>query len=82
MEVDKLKENISITVDETTDNCGHNVANILFSYENQTKLVKTYFLEIINHSTISQIVINTIFFYNILYDHIIFFITNNASYIS
>lgn len=85
MEVSKLKENlvgkhISITVDETTDNCGRNVANILFSYENQTKLVKTHFLETVTYRTISKIVIDTIYFYNISYDNIILLITDNASY--
>jgi len=64
---------ICITVDETTDACGCSAVNILFSYEKYTKLVKTFFLEIVNYSTISQLIVTTINSYNIPYDRLIFF---------
>ncbi len=54
--------------------------NILFSFDNKTKLTKTDFLSNINTLTISQFIMNTIHFYNISYQNIIFFISDNASY--
>ncbi len=86
MEFQKLKndiigKNICLTVDETTDHYGHYAVNILFSFDNKTKLDKTDFLSNVNASTISQFVMNTIHFYNISYQNIIFFISDNASYI-
>ncbi len=67
-------------MDETTDSCGRSVLNILFSYHNKTKLVNTIFLEVVNYTTISQSFINTINSYNISFDNIIFYISDNASY--
>ena len=71
---------ICLTIDETTDHCSRHSVNILFSFDNKTKLAKTDFLPNINASTISQFVMNTIHFYNISYQNIIFFISDNASY--
>src|SRR6266498_4230219 len=41
-------QRISITIDETTDNCGRSILNILFSYYNKIKLVNIIFLEAVN----------------------------------
>ncbi len=68
-------------MDEITDSCGRSVLNILFSYHNKTKLVNTIFLEAVNHTTIAQSFINTIHSYNIPFTNLIFFISDNASYI-
>ncbi len=85
MEFQKLKSSIvgkiiCLTIDETTDYCGRHAVNILFSFDNKTKLAKTDFLPNVNASTISQFVMDTIHFYNISYQNIIFFISDNASY--
>ncbi|CAJ0629225.1 4424_t:CDS:2, partial [Entrophospora sp. SA101] len=73
-------KHICITVDETMDACGRSAVNILFSYGKYTKLVKTSFLEIVNYSTISQLIITTINSYNIPYDRLTFLISDSASY--
>ena len=73
-------QHISITVDETTDACGRNVVNILFSFQKQTKLVKTDYLDNVNYDTISQLIISTMNFYNIPFQNAIFFISDNAAY--
>ncbi len=67
-------------MDETIDNCERNVLNILFSYHNKIKLVNTIFLEAVNHIIIAQSFINIIYFYNIPFINLIFFINDNASY--
>jgi hypothetical protein len=84
-EVDRLKnilidQPISITIDETTDTCGRSVVNVLFSFQNQTKLVKTDYLDSVNHSTISQLILTTLNFYDISFDKVILFISDNAAY--
>jgi len=85
MEVSSMQETIynkrvSITIDETTDVCGRAAVNILFSFGNQTKLVKTEYLNTVNNTTIAQLVIRTLQFYNISHDNLIFFISDNAAY--
>ncbi len=85
MEFQKLKSSIvgkiiCLTIDETTDRYDRYAVNILFSFDNKTKLAKTDFLPNVNASTISQFVMDTIHFYNISYQNIIFFISDNASY--
>jgi len=85
MEVDKLKtqlenKKISITVDETTDSAGRSAVNVLFSFGNTTKLVTTNHLPAVNNTTISQLVLNTIYTFNIDINNVIFFISDNASY--
>ncbi len=42
--------------------------------------MNTIFLEVVNYTTISQSFINTINSYNISFDNIIFYISDNASY--
>ena len=44
-------------------------------------MVKTDFLQVVNNTTISQLVISTMSFYNISFNNVILFITDNASYI-
>ena len=85
MEFQKLKnsvvnKSICLTVDETTDRCGRHAVNILFSFDNKTKLARTDFLSNVNASAVSQFVMDTIHLYNISYQNIIFFISDNASY--
>ncbi len=46
-------QRISITMDETIDNCKRSVFNILFSYHNKIKLVNIIFLEAVNHTIIA-----------------------------
>ena len=84
VELQKLKnsivdKSICLTIDETTDRCGRHAVNILFSFDNKTKLARTDFLRV-NASTISQFVMDTIHSYNIPYQNIIIFISDNASY--
>ncbi|GBC43827.2 transcription factor E2F6 isoform X1 [Rhizophagus irregularis DAOM 181602=DAOM 197198] len=62
------------------DRCGRHAVNLLFSFDNQTKLARTEFLSIVNASSISQFVMDTLHFYKIPYKNIIFFISDNASY--
>ena len=52
----------------------------MFSFGNQTKLARTEFLDNVDAASISQFVMNTLHFYKIPYQNIIFFITDNASY--
>ena len=54
--------------------------NVLFSFNNQTKLTKIEFLSNVNAVSISQYIMDTIHFYKILYQNIILFISDNASY--
>ena len=46
-------QRISVTIDETTDNCERSILNILFSYYNKIKLVNIIFLEAVNHTIIA-----------------------------
>jgi hypothetical protein len=85
IQLEELKNNlinqkISITIDESTDICGRAVINILFSFKDKTKLVKTEHLIIVNSNTIAQLVIKVLHFYNINFENIILFISDNASY--
>jgi hypothetical protein len=73
-------KHISITINEITDVCARAAVNVLFSFGNQTKLVKTEFLDIVNNTTIAQLVMRTLQFYNVSYDNLIFFISDNAAY--
>ena len=43
-------------------------------------MVKTSFLNVVNNTTISQLVVTTLTFYNISFNNVILFITDNASY--
>ncbi|PKK74609.1 hypothetical protein RhiirC2_774568 [Rhizophagus irregularis] len=52
---------------KTTDRYERHAVNLLFSFDNQTKLARTEFLSNVNASSISQFVMNTIHFYNISY---------------
>ncbi|CAG8828256.1 35072_t:CDS:2, partial [Gigaspora margarita] len=63
MEILKLQEllkdkQISASVNETTDACSRAVVNILFSFNNQTKLVKTEFITTVDRTLIAQLVNN------------------------
>ncbi|PKB96823.1 hypothetical protein RhiirA5_408208, partial [Rhizophagus irregularis] len=51
---DVINKIICLTIDETTDRCGRHAVNILFSFDNKTKLAKTEFLSNVNASSISQ----------------------------
>jgi len=85
IELQKLKNSIinkivCITVDETTDRCGRHAVNLLISFDNKTKLARTEFLSKVNASSISQFVMDTLHLYKIPYQNVIFFISDNASY--
>lgn len=80
MKNDVINKTICITVDETTDRCSRHAVNILFSFDNQTKLARTEFLSNVNASSISQFIMDTLHFYQIPYQNILFFISDNASY--
>jgi len=67
-------------MDEIIDNYERSIHNILFSFHNKTKLANTIFLEAVNHTTIAQAFVNTIHSYNIPFTNLIFFISDNASY--
>ncbi|CAG8566042.1 10959_t:CDS:2, partial [Scutellospora calospora] len=59
-EIENLKlflvgKQISITIDKSPDICGKAAINILFSFYNITKLVKTEYLDIVNNPTITQL---------------------------
>ncbi|CAG8617742.1 2618_t:CDS:2, partial [Scutellospora calospora] len=84
-EIEDLKkllvgQKISITVDESSDVCGRAAVNILFSFCNKTKLVKTEHLTVVNNITIAQFVLKTLQFYNISLENILLFISDNAFY--
>jgi hypothetical protein len=85
LELDKLHEElvdqqICITVDESTDACDRAAVNILFSFKNITKLVATKHLKKVDSTTISQFIMSTIQLYNIFYENIRFYISDNTAY--
>ncbi|CAG8842811.1 37915_t:CDS:2, partial [Gigaspora margarita] len=49
------KKMISVIIDKTTDVCSRSVVNILFSYQQSTKLVSVNFLDQVNNVTIGQL---------------------------
>ncbi|CAG8626204.1 43651_t:CDS:2, partial [Gigaspora margarita] len=51
---------IAIIADETTDDCAKSVVNILFNYQNVTKLVVVDFLNEINNVMVGQIILRTL----------------------
>ncbi|CAG8466033.1 17633_t:CDS:2 [Cetraspora pellucida] len=86
LELDKLHETllnqqICITVDESTDACSRAAVNILFSFGNKTKLVATKHLKKVDATTISQVVMSTVQLYNIPYENVRLYISDNAAYI-
>jgi hypothetical protein len=50
-----------------------------FNFGNQTKLVRTEFLPNINALSVFQFIINTLYFYNIFYKNVFFFISDRTS---
>ncbi|CAG8677392.1 540_t:CDS:2, partial [Gigaspora margarita] len=74
------KKQISITIDETTDICNKSVVNILFSFNDKTILAKTEFITIVNSTSIAQLVMKVLQFYNIPFENLIFFISDNTAY--
>jgi len=84
-EIEKLNvllknEKICIIVDETTDTCGRAAVNVIFTFKNQTKLVATEYVIVANNTTISQIILSSLQKYQISFDDVLLFITDNASY--
>lgn len=70
---------ISVTIDETSM-CGRSAVNVLFSFGKETKLVKTNHLNQVDSSIIAQLTVSTLQFYNIPFEKVILFISDNASY--
>jgi hypothetical protein len=84
-EVEKLNislknEKICVIVDETTDACGRAAVNVLFTFKDQTKLVATEHVIVANNTTISQIILSTLQKYQVSFNNVLFFITDNAAY--
>lgn len=73
-------EKICIIVDETTDACGRAAVNVLFTFKDQTKLVATEHVIVANNTTISQIVLLSLQKYQISFNNVLLFITDNAAY--
>ena len=48
---------VAIIVDETTDSRARSVVNTLFSYHNSTKLISVDYLQVVNNTTIRQLVV-------------------------
>ncbi|GBB93735.1 hypothetical protein RclHR1_22210004 [Rhizophagus clarus] len=84
-EVEKLNnslknEKICIIVDETTDACGRAAVNVLFAFKDQTKLVATEHIIVVNNTTISQMILSTLQKYQVPFNNVLLFITDNAAY--
>src|SRR5260363_339948 len=78
---DLFKEkSISIIMDETTDDCGRKVVNTLFTYRANVKLVSVDFLVEVNNTTIGQVLVNILAFYNISFGTPRLFLSDSASY--
>ncbi|RIA80329.1 hypothetical protein C1645_838905 [Glomus cerebriforme] len=71
---------LSIIIDETIDFYGRAVVNVFFSFSGQIILAKTEYLNIVNNTSIAQLIMRTLQFYNIPFNNIIFFISENAEY--
>jgi hypothetical protein len=71
---------LSIMIDETTDYCGQAIFNIFFISGGQINLAKTEYLNIVNNISIAQLVIKTLQYYNVSYNNLVFFISDNAGY--
>lgn len=87
-ELKKLLEgkDIAIICDETTDDRGRYVVNILFTIlelsENPpvTKLVATEYPEKVNHKTVADLVLKSLREFEIEFERVKGFITDNAAY--
>ncbi|GBC02652.1 hypothetical protein RclHR1_04730013 [Rhizophagus clarus] len=71
---------LSIIIDETTDYYGQAVFNVFFNCGGQTSLARTEYLNIVNNISIAQLVMRTLHSYNVSFDKLAFFISDNAEY--
>ena len=62
LKITLIDQVISITVDKLTDSCEYATVNILFSFRNFTKLVRTEHLTVVDNSSIAQLIMRTIIF--------------------
>ena len=67
-------------MDETTNTCEKAAVNVLFTFKDQTKLVVTEYVIVDNNTTISQIILLTLQKYQVSFDDVLLFITDNAAY--
>ncbi|CAG8724380.1 16303_t:CDS:2, partial [Gigaspora margarita] len=51
---------VAIIVDETMDDCARSIVNILFNYQNLTKLVLVDFLNEVNNTIVGQVILRTL----------------------
>ncbi|CAG8845250.1 27468_t:CDS:1, partial [Gigaspora margarita] len=72
---------VSFIVDKTTNDCAKSVVNILFSYQNITKLVFVDFLNDINNIIVGQLILQTLFEWFIPFNTTRLFVSDSASYI-
>ncbi|CAG8555767.1 4795_t:CDS:2 [Cetraspora pellucida] len=75
------EKSIAIIIDETTDVKGCSVVNTLFSYQGITKLISVDYLQQVNYSTISGLVLCLLTEWNISFTLSKLFVTDSASYI-
>ncbi|KAF0362928.1 transcription factor e2f6 [Gigaspora margarita] len=70
---------VSFIVDKTTDDCTKSVVNILFSYQNITKLVFVDFLNDINNIIVGQLILQTLIKWFIPFNTTRLFVSDSAS---
>src|SRR5215212_813638 len=73
-------EKICIIVDKTTNACGRAAVNVLFTFKDQTKLVATEYVTVANNTTISQIILLVLQKYQVFFNNVLLFITDNTAY--
>lgn len=83
--LNKLKEEfankpISIIIDETTDVRARSIVNVLFNYQNKTKLVSVNFLDKVNNVTIGQLVLQLLIEWSIPFNSLRLFVSDSAAY--
>src|SRR5437588_9293766 len=71
---------MSIIIDEATDIRGRAMVNVLFSFCDQTKLANREYISVVNNISIAQLVMRTLQSYNIPFDNLMFFISDNTDY--
>lgn len=71
---------VAIIADETTDDCARSVVNILFNYQNVTKLVVVDFLNEVNNVTVGQIILRTLVEWSIPFNAPRLLVSDSASY--
>lgn len=71
---------VSLIVDETTDSRARSVVNVLFNYRDLTKLVVVDYLDIVNNSTIGQLIVRILVDWNISFHDTRLIVSDSAAY--